>query len=490
MELLLNTFLAILSELESFEQECSEDPSLFSIKYSVPLSMVRMIAEKYEKVFRNFDVSFELFYERRLDFNAFKQIDRFMDTDDHLELKLTINKQVKLCLTENTFVFFKNQYFFKHFNAFNSELFRKINIEKEIIIHLPIEKPCSNSYIKLIPIGLNAITSANKLNEKMKEEYDLIKKIHDEVTRGGDRYPLPNYYKIDGLMDSFKSWFDQNLFHASLLYIANKMTEDRKIVIRGHKNIEISLSQEMNVQNATSIFNIYRFCYEEKHYNDKIEIARNIFTIYLNSTDSSAKIDELLPKIEKTISNHFSAYIQDSIKKFFNDRKDVVKEAHKFGSDLKAESDKLLTYINTSLIGIITAIFSGSLGLSKGERWYLIIAFLLHAVLFIFSYLFNRNYVDKRKNEITNLYEKYTSKFVVLAEDDLEDIKKIYIDPAVENVNSYLRLYKKVIIGLIVLMILLIIIGLRLPESLFTTNNKSNDAPAVINSVYDTNARL
>ncbi|MEV2353389.1 hypothetical protein ABNF72_17120 [Paenibacillus larvae] len=433
MDSLLNTFLAILSELESFEQECSEDPSLFTVNYSVPLPMIRIISKRYEEVFRNFDVSFEILYEeRRLDFNAFKQNDRFMNTDAQLELKLTINKRVKLCLSENTFVFFKNQYFFKHFNVLNSELFRSINVEKEIITHLPIEKPYSNSYLKLIPIGLNAITSANKLSEKTKEEFDLIRKIHDEVARGGDRHPLPNYYKIDGLTGSFKSWFDQNLFHASLLYIANKMSEYGKIVIRGHKTTEISPSQELSVQNALAIFNIYRFCYEEKHYNDKIEIARNIFTIYLNSTDSAAKIDELLPKIEKTISNHFSAYIQDSIKKFFNDRKDVVKEAHKFGSDLKKESDKLLTYINTSLIGIITAIFSASLGLSKGERWYLIIALIFHALLFIFSYLFNRSYIEKRKNEITRLYGKYTSKFVVLAEDDLEDIKKIYIDPGVK----------------------------------------------------------
>ncbi|GFZ93956.1 hypothetical protein GCM10008018_45530 [Paenibacillus marchantiophytorum] len=486
MGTLLNKFLAIIAELESYELDSSEDSSLFSVKYSVPLSIIRIISQRFDEVFSNLDVSFELLYERRMDFSAFKQNDRFLNTDLPLDLKLTINKDVKLCLPENTFVFLKTEYFFKHFNALNSELFQRINIEKEIVVHLPIQKPYSNSYLKLFPIGLNPITPAEKLTEKTREEFDLVKKIHDEVTRGGDRHPLPDYYKIEGLTDSFKSWFDQNLFHASLLYIANKVSEGRKFLIRGHKNIEISLSQELIIQNAPAIFNIYRFCYEEKHYNDKIEIARNIFTIYLNSTDSTAKIDELLPKIEKTISNHFSAYIQDSIKKFFNDRKDVVKEAHKFGTDLKAESDKLLTYINTSLLGIITALFSGSLGLSKGERWYLIVALTLHALLFIFSYLFNRSYVEKRKNEITRLYEKYTSKFVVLAEDDLEEIKSIYIEPAVENVNSYLRLYKHVIFGLIAFMILLIAVGFGLPESLFTTSNtKTNNVNAVTNNVYD-----
>ncbi|TVY09069.1 DUF2207 domain-containing protein [Paenibacillus cremeus] len=486
MNSLLKSFLAIMKELGSFEVTFTEDPSLFSISYSLPFSVVRKIADAYEGIFSNFDVSFELFYERKLDYNAFLQNAKFIATDDNLEFKLTLNKQVKLKLPENTVIFFKNKSFFKYFDALNIKFFEKINVGKNISIHLPLEHSYSNSFIRLHPIEESIIIPAEDLSPEAVEEFSLIKKIHDEVTRGGIYYPLPNYYQIDDLPDHLKSWFDQNLFHASLLYLANKLSDDKKVVLRGHKNAEITLCSDLKIRHAAILYQIFRFCYEEKHYNDKIEIARNIFTIYLNSTDTAEKIDELLPKIEKTISNHFSAYIQDSIKKFFNDRKDVVKEAHKFGSDLKAESDKLLTYINTSLIGVITAIFSGALGLSKGERWYLIVAFALHALLFIFSYVFNRNFVEKRKDEITSLYDKYTSKFVILAEDDLEDIKKIYIEPAVINVKSYLKLYKRVIIGLVAFMIILIVIGIWLPDSFFSVSSAGSKATptAVTNNVY------
>ncbi len=485
MNSLLKRFLAILKELEPFERDFSEDATLFTGNYLLSLSIISDITSQYEDLFENSDVSFELFCERILGYNSFKQSVRFLKEQDNLELKLIINKQVKLDLPDNTFIFFKTKCFFKHFDALNNKLFEKINIRKEILIYLPSDKEYSNSFVKIIPIEDAIITPPENLSEKAKEEVDLVKKIYNKVTRDSTVYrPLPNYYKFDELPVAFKPWFDQNLFHSSLLYLSNKLSENKQFVIRGHKNTEISLSQELKIHHATTMFNVYCFCYDEKHFNDKIEIARNIFTIYLNSTDTSERIDELLPKIEKTIENHFSAYIQDSIKKFFNDRKDVVKEAHKFGSDLKAESDKLLTYINTSLIGVITAIFSGALGMSKGERWYLIFAFALHALLFIFSYLFNRNFVEKRKSEIENLYEKYTSKFVILAEDDLKDIKNIYIMPAVENINSYLQLYKRVIIGLVLFMSVLILIGILLPNSFFMKNENSNPDSTVTHNVY------
>lgn len=50
-----------------------------------------------------------------------------------------------------------------------------------------------------------------------------------------------------------------------------------------------------------------------------------------------------------------------------------------------------------------------------------------------------------------------------------------------------MKLYKRVIIGLIALMILLIVIGLRLPDGMFTTNNtKSNNGLIVTNNLYIT----
>lgn len=71
------------------------------------------------------------------------------------------------------------------------------------------------------------------------------------------------------------------------------------MMIKGSKNIEISLSQIFNASNARSIYNIYKFSYEEKHYSDKIEISRNVITIYLNPSEDVEKLNELAPTIEK-----------------------------------------------------------------------------------------------------------------------------------------------------------------------------------------------
>ncbi|OMD05143.1 hypothetical protein, partial [Paenibacillus odorifer] len=161
-------------------------------------------------------------------------------------------------------------------------------------------------------------------------------------------------------------------------------------------------------------------------------------------------------------------YIQDSIKKFFTDRKEIVKESHKFATDIKAEADKLITYINTSLIGLVTAIFAGSLGLSKGERWFLLLAFCLHGIAFVLIFLFNSYFIKKKIRDILNIYEEYTISFVVLAKEELDDIKKIYIDSSEKNVENYLKIYKRVTISLIILMFIFIVVGAYLPDKYFT----------------------
>lgn len=177
----------------------------------------------------------------------------------------------------------------------------------------------------------------------------------------------------------------------------------------------------------------------------------------MNTDDNAERLIELIPKIYQTINSHFSAYIQNSIKDFFNDRRELIKEAQKYASELRSDSEKLLNFINASMIGIITAIFSGAFGLSKGEKWFLFAAFGFHALLFLFSYLFNRKYINQRIKNIPEIYEKTISKFMVLAEDDFKEIREIYIDPAISNVKTYRKIYGWVIFCLIVLMIGLIV---------------------------------
>ncbi|WP_068794074.1 hypothetical protein [Brevibacillus laterosporus] len=482
MNQLLNNILAMLEEMRFSSKKTnskSEDIEMLHLSYSFHNNTLLTILEKYKDLLHENGIMLEVrINEELMDFQDYLQDGVvFCDEYDLVETTVIINKLKKFNLDSNTFVFFEKLSFFSCFNVFKDKTFNGTNHEKTICVYLPIESPIINDYFHLYPITDAELHLPAVLNEEFKQEKKRVSKIREELARVENFVPIPEMYKFLSIKDSdLKRWSDQNLFNLCLMHLSNKLV-DNQIIIRGTKNIEVPLKGEFQTRNAHIIYKIYRFSYEERHYNDKIEIVRNIFSIYLSSTETVEKIDSLLPKIDKTVSRHFSAYIKDSVKKFFGDKKDVVKEAHKFGSELKGESDKLLTYINTSLIGIITAIFSGALGLSKGERWLLLSAFILHAIVFLISYLFNRRHVKDRISNIEFVFDKYTSNFVVMEPEEVEEIKKIYIEPSQKKVKSYLKNYFWVILTLVIIMVVCIIIGAYLPDSLF--NDKQIDVVPV-----------
>lgn len=402
-----------------------------------------------------------------------------------ISIEIKINKKSAYELIENEFLFLDLESFTTHFN-FNNNVFENINNKKKLLIFLPIQESIENKYLHLIPLSTEQHERDIDQIIIDQTEHERLTKIRDESCKFPSCYAVPEMFLMESTTnnDFFESWFERNLFGVSLCHIANKVIDGNIMMIKGSKNIEISLSQIFNASNARSIYNIYKFSYEEKHYSDKIEISRNVITIYLNPSEDVEKLNELAPTIEKTIRSHFTAYIQDSIKKFFNDRKDIIKETHKFASDIKSEADKLMTYINTSLIGIVTAIFAGSLGLSKGERWFLLLAFGLHGIAFLLTYLFNKSFVMKRITNIEKLYDDYIEKFVVLAKNELDEIKGMYIVPSIKNVNDYLKTYRLVTMILILLMMILVVVGISLPNHVF-----SADAKATVTSNVYTNIK-
>ncbi|MFF0829012.1 hypothetical protein ACFYU8_19255 [Brevibacillus sp. NPDC003359] len=470
MNNLLKNFLAILTDLSSVSEavQNTEDISVFSCEYRLIIKELLAIAVKYKEVFQDYSVSFQAIYEGNpIEYEGFIKTAEFLPSDELINVTLKINKKTRFSLIENQFIFFKIEAFLESFSVLKKSTFEQIKRDMTACVHLPINVAIHNETMFLFPINELQIHSPQSKVQNYIEEQERILKIREENTRIERCLPLPDFYKMKSIGDDrLDKWFEQNLFNLSLMHLANKTLESTQTVIRGTKNVEVLLSNNFRPVNSGLLYKIFCFSYEEKHYNDKIEITRNILSIYLSSNDTCEKLDELLPKIDKTITRHFSAYIKDSIKDFFGERKDVIKEAHKYASELKGEADKLINYINTSLIGIITAIFSGALGLSKGERWFLVLAFFLHGVVFFVSYLFNKKYVENRMNEIMTLFNEYTSKFVIMEQDELDDIKSTYIEPSRTNVNSYLKSYGWVITSLIILMVLLIVVGLMLPDSM------------------------
>jgi hypothetical protein len=480
----MNSFIETFAEIRSITSvnstkiDLQETLESYVHKFDMPYAHIKQMVDLYgERAFSNYLVSITVHdsnQERPLLYDDFLSLSPLLYSQKPnaiLTVELKVNKDIAFGLSANEFIFFEMEWFNALFHFHNEQIFERINKNEVVKIYLPIQTELKNEYLHLLPHLHHHLGDLN-LDDEALNHIVRILKIRDECCGIYACCTVPEMFLMNNVTDpELKSWFDKNLFGISLCYIGNKMTEPNGVVIRGNKNIEIDLSTDFVLENAKSIYNIYKFSYEEKHQSDKIEIARNVITIYLNTAENASKLNELAPTIEKTIKSHFTAYVQDTIKKFFNDRKDVIKEAHKFASDIKGEADKLMTYINASFLGIVTAFFAGSLGLSKGERWYLLLAFGLHAIAFLLTFLFNQIFVKKKLNDIVRIYDEYTNKFVFLASEELAEIKKIYIVHSVENVNKYLRTYMWVTISLIIFMIVLIWLGVNLPESYFNENS-------------------
>jgi CHASE3 domain sensor protein len=264
--------------------------------------------------------------------------------------------------------------------------------------------------------------------------------------------PYYFYFETDESQNVLRK-FQKNLFFLSLLHISNKY-ENETFIVRGQKSVEINWEKDVQPQNAGILYSIFNFCYGREQAQDKLEIGRNIITIYHNN-ESLEKLDAQLEKVEKTVKRHFSLYVNDKIKKFFDETKKANDEAHKYAKETRDAADKVVSNINTSIIGLITAVFSGIVIMARGNKWFLIVAFLLHMFYFGLAYCLNRHFAEKKQREILNVYDQSIGYISNVSDEEKKEIKQMYIAPASNSIDENLKIYKRLIYSLMVLMLIL-----------------------------------
>lgn len=381
-----------------------------------------------------------------------------IEDDQDAEIIVRFNKKKSLKLHQNVALFFNMDHFLEEWDVYNSKIdsfFEGIDKNKQLSIYLPIEEEINNPYLKLKPFldyhGDEPVTLEDGPQKIIAE----CIKIREEYTRIPPNMPFPYYFYFESgqskLPEKLFARFQENLFFVSLLHISNKY-ENGKFVIRGQKSVGYQWEKDLNPHFSEVMFNIFNFCYGKEHVQDKLEIGRNILTTYYTD-DSLNQLDEQLEKIEKTINRHFSLYVNEKIKKFFDETKKAIDEAHKYAKETREAADKVVSNINVSVIGLITAVFSGIVIMSRGDKIFLIVAFVLHFFYFIFSYNFNKYFAVKKQKEILAVYDQSIGYISNITEEEKKEIKQMYIDPASSSIDNNLKIYKWLSIILAVLMI-------------------------------------
>ncbi|KAA0795310.1 hypothetical protein EXW45_23745 [Bacillus wiedmannii] len=369
----------------------------------------------------------------------------FFTDNQPTKLTLSLNKLFGFGIDKNEILFLSKDAFVKHFKITRENcisFFEKADFKKFVHIYLPVHMVYENEYMKILPLQKFSVESVAQLEEEVCKNIESVQKKREDYTRIGGKYPVPTFFSIKKVDEQLLEVFQFNLFFTCLLHVSNKFMEE-KFLIRGQKNIELSYKSESRFQHAEILHNIYCSVYKlEKFVQDKLEIVRNVISIYCQSEDDISILDTHLKKIEATANRYFDAYISDEVKSFLKDTKEAIELAHKHASEAREGADKVITNINTSIIAIVTAVFTAVVTMSKGDLMFLAVALGLHAFYFWISYRYNSVFVIQKKQDILSLYKISSERVPVVSESELKEIKESILDPAIENIDNNLKKYK------------------------------------------------
>ncbi|TKI86649.1 hypothetical protein, partial [Bacillus mycoides] len=414
----------------------------------------------YVQLLAGTKISFEFIYDgppiRNYEYIEYIK-DGLIPEDSEITLTISLNKENLLELSQNTLLFFKLDTFKEVLQFENPDFIsflKNYDNNKNIDIFLPIEETITNDLITIFPLRQFNGQVPSYIKEEWKEKIKRIKEDRDDLSRVAEFYPIPNMFKLqNNVHQIINQVFNTNLFYLSLLHIANK-TKEQTFIIRGQKNLEINWDTTFIPAHADILFQIFKFSFGQEQTEDKLEITRNIITIYLHEENLQA-LDLQLDKMKQTIERHFSLYVQDKIKKFFDDTKDAIELARKYALEAKEAADKIVGNINTAIIALITAVFSGIVIMSRGNYMFFIAALSLHILYFILSFGFNRHFALKKKDDILQIYDLTNDKFANISDEEKKEIKKEYVEPALKTIDTNLKKYGILSLTLITIMVLL-----------------------------------
>lgn len=340
-------------------------------------------------------------------------------------------------------------------------------------IFLPIKHNYSNGIISLCTIqtfneGENYL---REIEKKLLNRLTMTREIFKDYY-SFEKFPLPSIFKFDDVKETdIANVLNYNLVILTCKYIANKES-DNTLIFKGFQNIELKIGNFFSPENASDFSFLFDLIADKEKFVDKVEITRNVFSLYLSDNDSIEKLDSIIKKVRGTIEDHFQAYIQKQIKDFFDQRKDLVKEAYSVAIEAKDVADKIINNINLMLIGLVTASLTGVFAFSKGDKFIFLLALVFHTMYFVINFIINIFHHKDKKYDIENSFDNYVAQFTILKEKEVEKIKNTYLMPAIKRLKNTLRWYIIISLILIILMSIVTYIGFQNNEKMYQQEKK------------------
>ncbi|WP_338754230.1 hypothetical protein [Bacillus sp. FJAT-52991] len=404
-------------------------------------------------------------------YTNYRSMAPFLDDGISSEIDLIFDKNI-IDRGKNVLIYFSMKSFLDKLKQKELDFFNVDHMKK--FVFLPISNSVDNGLLKLVPLESFDEEEFNiPLDEPVLEQATTVLNLYTDM-HSDDNSPLPLTFAFNKVEHpDLQDTLNFIVVYLTTKFLANKY-HDKKFTFKGYQRIELLLDDFFKPEHYQDFLQLFKFTYDEHKYDDKIEIVRNVITLYLSDLDDLQKFDSVLPKIRGTIEANFSAYIQKQIKEFFDQRKEVVKEAYNASVEAKSEADKIINSINQSLLGLITASLLGVLAYSKGDKFLFILALSFHIVYFIISYFVNMSNFRSKESDIEHNFNLYVEQFSVLKEDELSTIKQNYLTSALKKLSNRLSLYTGVTIIIVMIMLAAIGIGYDFIKKSQPTDNVNN----------------
>lgn len=381
-------------------------------------------------------------------------------------------------------------------------------IEKEIfnqytsqIVMLPL---CDIDIISnefLILIGNNCKhfdLKKNCIYTKKAQEYSEEKIKLLNLYCNTERFPknitpkhlyYPNQIKNNGNHLILKELNKQ--FIKLILYFICNLTHKDYFLIRGYKEVKIvnNLYQNssINLEQLKFLYNMYDSIYTMQT-QDKILIARNVMTIYL---EEDSNINELLAQINKihlAYESSTESYIKDKVKNFFDKKKDLEKYVRDTSESISKQISNISDNIMKAWLSFTAAILGASVTyFAKADLLLISIFFLVFSIL---NYLILKYQIKVAKEEqqlTKDSYNHFLRNVDVINDERKREVTGDIVEKKHILLNSVIRWFKNsmnsVTIISVVLFLVIGIIGLY-QYNLHKKVNTTSKNESVIESTY------
>lgn len=231
--------------------------------------------------------------------------------------------------------------------------------------------------------------------------------------------------------------------------------------IRGKKSITITIKDSIISNNYTSYKKIVDFLFSDDKFLEKFIIVKNVFTRYATNVESFETLDQKIIEIQKTINHYFEKYVHDDLDSFFINRDTVYKEAISMSKLINEQNDKIVAYINTTLISILALGITFTYKNITDLNLNLLIVSAI--ILLFFSIMFYRiiyNNSISRSKSIEEQFDMFLNKMGIILEDEKIEIKEIYICKPKNNLMTALNRIKSILIFANTMLIMFILFSI------------------------------